>query len=107
MSFHLTCQQIYKAVKKAYPKTNITEKQIYAYWVHLNEATWRLDDDQVKSALKVLERAEGIDVEIIPIRNEPGISTIAFGFKDILDDYGKEIKEIAMDLTCMCPWLFL
>lgn len=59
-----------------------------------------MDDDQVKSAIKVLERVDGVDVEIIPIRAEDGISTIAFGFKDILDDYGENITEIAMDSTC-------
>lgn len=74
--------------------------------MHLNETTWRLDDDQVKSALKVLEQVDGIDVDIIPIRPEAGISTIAFGFKDILNDYGKEIKEIAMDSTCTCSHPF-
>lgn len=52
--------------------------------------------------MKVLERVDGVDVEIIPIRSEDGISTIAFGFKDILDDYGENIKEIAMDSTCAC-----
>jgi hypothetical protein len=36
---------------------------------------------------------EGIEVEIIPIRAKDGISMIAFGFKEILDDYSKEIKR--------------
>lgn len=89
-------------MKQAYPKTNITEKQIYTYWVHLHETTWRLDDDQVKSALKILEWLDGIDIDIIPIQPEDGMSTIVFGFREILDDYGKDIKEIAMDSTCMC-----
>lgn len=85
---------------KKNPNTELTEKQIYAHWANLNQATWRLDDDQVKSAIKVLKRVEGIDVEIIPVHAEDGISTLAFAFKGILDDYGMEVEEIAMDSTC-------
>lgn len=66
----------------------------------MHEDTWQLDNDQVKSALKVLTQFDGIDIEIISLPVEDGISTIAFGFKNILDDYGVEIQEIAMDSTC-------
>ncbi|KAF8220084.1 hypothetical protein L208DRAFT_1335813, partial [Tricholoma matsutake] len=58
-----------------------------------------LDDDQVKSALMVLEHEEGLDIEIIPIQTKDGISSLAFSFKNILQDYGEEIIEIAMDST--------
>jgi len=47
-----------------------------------------------------LERVNDIDIEIIPVRTEAGISSIAFGFKNILADYGEELHEIAMDSTC-------
>ena len=69
-------------------------------WAHLHEATWRLDDDQVKSSLKILERVQDLDVDIIPVPVEDGISSLAFGFKNILEDYGEEVTEIAMDSTC-------
>jgi hypothetical protein len=76
------------------------EKQVYAHWAHLHEATWRLDDNQVKSAMKVLKRIDNLDIEIIDLPTEDGISSLAFNFKDILEDYGDEIIEIAMDSTC-------
>lgn len=66
----------------------------------MHEATWRLNDNQVESALEVLTQFDGIDIELIPLHIEDGISTIAFGFKTILDDYGAKVQEIAMDSTC-------
>ena len=81
----------------------MTQKQIYACWAHLHKATWRLDNDQVKSALKVLEQMNNIDVEIISVPVEDGISSLAFGFENILDEYGEEIIKIAMDSTCENP----
>ena len=92
--------QIWNVILKKYPKTELTQKQVYAYWAHLHEGSWRLDDDQVKSATLVLERVQDLDVEIIHVPHEDGISSLAFGFKKILEDYGEEIVEIALDLTC-------
>lgn len=85
---------------KANPKTELNEKQIYRYWTELNAGAWRLHDDQVKSALAVLEKYEDLTIEIIPITAEDGISAIAFAFREILDEFGSEVEEIAMDSTC-------
>jgi hypothetical protein len=93
--------QIWERILRDNPQTELTEKQIYASWAHLNEDTWRLNNEQVKSAQKILENLEGDRIEIIPVRAEDGISAIAFGFKEIVSDYGKEITEIAMDSTCL------
>jgi len=93
--------QIWERILRDNPQTELTEKQIYASWAHLNEDTWRLNNEQVKSAQKILENLEGDRIEIIPVRTEDGISAIAFGFKEIVSDYGKEITEIAMDSTCL------
>ena len=49
----------------------------------------------------VLEHVDNIDIEIIPVPMEDGISLLTFNFKNILEDYGEEIVEIAMDSTCM------
>jgi hypothetical protein len=49
----------------------------------------------------VLERVDNVDIEIIPVPMEDGISSLAFNFKNILEDYGEEIIEIAMDSTCV------
>ena len=43
---------------------------------------------------------DNLDIEIIPTPTEDGISSLAFNFKNILEDYGEEIIEIAMDSTC-------
>ena len=42
-------------------------------------------------------------VDIIPIALEDGIDAVAFTFKGILEDVGKDIVEVAMDSTCMSP----
>ena len=49
----------------------------------------------------VLEHVDNIDIEIIPVPMEDGISLLAFNFKNILEDYREELVEIAMDSTCM------
>jgi hypothetical protein len=40
-------------------------------------------------------------IENIPMQEEEGISAIAFAFKDIVDEFGDNMQEIAMDSTCM------
>jgi hypothetical protein len=87
-------------VLKKDPKTELTEKQVYAYWAQLNTDRWRLKDDQVESAIAILKRVDGINITVIPIPPEDGINAIAFAFKDILKDYGEEVIEVAMDSTC-------
>jgi len=82
----ITQGQIWEHILRENPDTELTEKQIYALWIQLNEAAWKLDNDQVKSALKLLEKMEGVEIEIIPIHREDGIHSIAFSFKEILDE---------------------
>jgi hypothetical protein len=50
--------------------------------------------------IKLLEHVNDINIKIIPVHTEAGISLIAFGFKNILADYSEELHEIAMDSTC-------
>ena len=85
------------------PNTEVTQIQIYALWSDLNQGAWRLDDDQVKSAQMVLEKMQGTDIEIIPIRTESGLHAIAFGLKEILDGWAEKTEELAMDSTCKFP----
>ena len=73
---------------------------MYARWAELNEEQWRLDDDQVKSAAKLLAKMDDEEVEIIPIIQEDGIHAIAFTFKDVLERIGRQVIEVAMDSTC-------
>jgi hypothetical protein len=100
MLIYFVMVQIWERILRENPQIELTEKQVYASWAHLNEDSWRLNNEQVKSAQKVLENHNGDAIEIIPVHAEDGISVIAFGFKEIVDDYGKEITEIAMDSTC-------
>ncbi|KAJ7712996.1 hypothetical protein B0H16DRAFT_1341846 [Mycena metata] len=92
--------QIWTRVLQDYPGTEVTQKQIYALWSRMNEEAWRLDDDQVKSAQKLLEKMHGKEIEIIPIRQEEGLHCIAFGFKEVLDGWAEQNEELAMDSTC-------
>jgi hypothetical protein len=73
---------------------------VYFHWASINADAWRLEPDQAQSAQKVLERADGIDIEIIPTRTEDGISIIAFALKDVVAGFGEGIAELAMDSTC-------
>ncbi|KIJ31165.1 hypothetical protein M422DRAFT_186329 [Sphaerobolus stellatus SS14] len=90
---------IWTRIVRELPKNEVTQDQVYAYWTSLNEDAWRLDSDQVKSAIAVLSRAEDIDVNIIPTRKEDGISIFAFALKEIIDSFGPQVTEIAMDST--------
>jgi hypothetical protein len=96
--------QIWEHILKTSPEKakNITEKQIHFAWIVKNEENWRLDDDQVKSASKLLRKLEeeGHDVEIIKVPAEPGRHSIAFALRDVLKNYGGEVYELAMDSTC-------
>ncbi|KAF7978602.1 hypothetical protein HWV62_45332 [Athelia sp. TMB] len=94
-----TPSDIWAEILKRYGTPEYNQDQVYAHWSHINEAVWRLADDQVLSARRVLDRAAGREVEIIPLTAETGISTIAFAFKEVLDGYGSETAEIAMDST--------
>ena len=78
----------------------ITQNQVYAYWQHINEDSWRLNDEQVESAHAVLAAEHGLTVDIIPINPEDGISVIAFAMKEAVDVYRTQVAEVAMDLTC-------
>jgi hypothetical protein len=81
--------------------TNVTQKQVYTLWSELHKGDWKLDIDQTTSALKVLEAYNGVEMETISMNHEAGIETITFAFKDILESYGKEIFEGAMDSTML------
>jgi hypothetical protein len=79
----------------------LTEKQMYAHWACINEAVWCINNNQVISALKVLKWGiADMKINVIPFQKEDGISMIAFAFREVLDEYGDKIEEIAIDLTC-------
>ena len=87
-------------ILNSYGTTNVTQKQVYYHWACLNQEMWWLDDDQVRSAEMVLEWEAGKDVERIPISPEGRISCMAFAFCEVEQEYGTEIEEVSVDLTC-------
>ncbi|KAG6904096.1 hypothetical protein DXG01_012660, partial [Tephrocybe rancida] len=73
----LPATKIWDVILEKKLEGQITQKQVYQHWSHHNEGRWRLDSDQVKSAKMVLERSEGINVNVIDIPQEQGLSSIA------------------------------
>ena len=96
----IDCHKLYTQIVEKWPQNEVTQNQVYSYWLKLNKDAWRLDHDQVKSALQVLERTEGENINVIPTHIEEGISIFAFALREIVDMFGHEVKEIAMDSTC-------
>ncbi|TDL17450.1 hypothetical protein BD410DRAFT_776119 [Rickenella mellea] len=91
--------QIWDRILQENPDTELTRKQIYAHWTHINKNKWRLHENQVESAHAVMKKFDGKDIEIIPVKEEKGIAVMAFGLKEILENYGHSIAEVAMDST--------
>ncbi|KAF8872019.1 hypothetical protein CPB84DRAFT_1753779 [Gymnopilus junonius] len=48
---------------------------------------------------KLLKMKADCEIDIIPIQVKEGIDTLAFTFKGVLDEVGKEIVKVAMDST--------
>lgn len=92
--------QLWQRVKQEFPETEVTAKQVYAMWETINSSTWKLDPDQLTSARMVLERAAASAIEIIPLRQEKGMSSVAFALKRPLELWGDKTEEIAIDGTC-------
>uniref|UniRef100_A0A0W0F7W1 Uncharacterized protein n=1 Tax=Moniliophthora roreri TaxID=221103 RepID=A0A0W0F7W1_MONRR len=96
-----TAVKIWDAVWEANPKTNLTQVQIYYWGLKLNQNIWKLKDNQLESAIKILKKAceDGVKVKIIDTPVKDRISSLAFMFTGILDEYGECVCELAMDLT--------
>ncbi|KAJ3718819.1 hypothetical protein C8R42DRAFT_643879 [Lentinula raphanica] len=90
---------IWDYILKQDPETELTEKQVQTEWMRINKDHWRLDQDQVTLASKLLESFDQEKVEIIPITQRKGSSSIAFAFTKILDGIGSDIEEVLMDST--------
>lgn len=83
----------------------MVEAQVYNHWSKASEAIWKLDQDQVESAKKLVARAAGKEVEVIAMHAEPGMAAIGFALKEPLEFWGEEMAEIVFDGTCMCTAL--
>jgi len=49
-----SCSQIWDKILKDCANIEVTEKQVYAEWAHINSSEWRLDEDQVKSSISTV-----------------------------------------------------
>jgi hypothetical protein len=92
-------KQIHKILLKEFPKMEYSLKQISYLWSSYNQERWRMDPDPMVSAQKCLEKAENVD--IIPIKEESGMFTLAFALKHVMSVLGPEVEEVALDGTCM------
>ncbi|KAF9508382.1 hypothetical protein BS47DRAFT_1302935, partial [Hydnum rufescens UP504] len=91
---------IWKEITQLEHNAEFTQAQVYAEWVRINESMWRRDKDQVKSARILLWEANGVEVEEINIRDEPGVSVLAFALKFAIDNWGEQTVKLAIDGTC-------
>jgi hypothetical protein len=73
---------------------------VYRNWQHISEQSWKKDEDQLKSALKLLDEANGTTIEKIPLEPEPGIVSFAFALKGPKDNYCPTTEEVGTDSTC-------
>ncbi|RIB00258.1 hypothetical protein C2G38_2306711 [Gigaspora rosea] len=79
---------------------NITEKQIYYWWMTLSQHIWKKDENQIQSAIKIIEQYNNI--EILLTVEDSGVTMISFGVKEIINRLGVNAVEIGVDATCMC-----
>ncbi|KIJ26066.1 hypothetical protein M422DRAFT_192663 [Sphaerobolus stellatus SS14] len=90
---------IWSRLVREFPDNEVTQSQVHFHWSCINKDAWRLDPDQIVSAMNVLKQANPEEIEIIPMHEEEGISAFSFGLKDVIESFGSEINEIAMDST--------
>jgi hypothetical protein len=78
---------------------NITAAQIYAAWIKLSEEIWKRADNQIESAMQLLQEL-GDEVEIERTKLDDGVEQLCWTMKKIAGTLGKGVVEIALDATC-------
>ena len=78
---------------------NLTQKQIHHWWREYSKDAWKKDDDQVQSALKLINEYSNNVTEMFNI-TEDGVTAIAFGIKAFIDEVGRKAVEVGIDATC-------
>ena len=75
-------------------------------WSTLNQGDWKRDDDQLKSAIKLLDEAKEKDglgmyrAEAISLPTEDGFTGLGWCLPDMLNQWGGRIREVALDSAC-------
>jgi len=77
---------------------NITEKQLHRWWVEFSQHAWKLDENQVQSAIKLINQHNIVELMFSTIDDQ--ITAIAFGIKELIASVGVNAVEIGMDATC-------
>ncbi|KAJ7754196.1 hypothetical protein DFH07DRAFT_959894 [Mycena maculata] len=89
-------------------KILFSRHSIYTLWVKTDCEKWKLDDDELESAIKIIQRAaaertgthEGHPIfraEPIVLPAVDGFSAVVFALPSVWQKWGGQIREIAMD----------
>ncbi|CAG8482530.1 4851_t:CDS:2 [Cetraspora pellucida] len=77
--------------------TNITEKQIYSWWLNYSQSVWKKDQNQIVSSIKVIESYNNIEILFSTVNTE--VTVIAFAVTKMIHNLGIKAKEIGIDAT--------
>jgi len=80
---------------------SISSKQVHDAWSHLTADLWKLDENQITSARKLLEKL-GDQVDTWDLDVPEGVVAIGWGMRGIAGKLKDRIVEIALDATCEC-----
>ena len=70
----------------------------YQVWRTLNMKEWKLDDDPLISAQKLLANAANIQTIHIDVNDD--YECLAFSVPEVLEVWSHRVKELVMDLAC-------
>lgn len=80
--------------------TNLTQAQVYSWWRKLSERLWLLDNDQISSALKHIDKHTRLgEVEAINISSINGVCGIGFSINSALRNFASITTEVGIDGT--------
>jgi hypothetical protein len=89
---------IAKHVKSMNGGKEIKTYQIRYLWQQLCQSEWRLCDDQVESARRLLDQHKD-KVKMFDMQEIPGVTALAFGILGVGTKL-RDVVEVAMDATC-------
>jgi hypothetical protein len=85
-------------IQESFP--SVTAQQIHNAWANMSEIYWRRDDNQMKSALALLdEYPDDID-KFEPMNVPDGVEIACWGMKKIAASLEGKVVEIGLDATC-------
>ncbi|CAK5273379.1 unnamed protein product, partial [Mycena citricolor] len=98
--------QIWKEILKTYPEPLFSYHQVYNHLLKLNSGSWRLDEDEEKSARFLIEklcaeRPDSAVLEHIELPDDPddGYTAFAFGLPSLIKKWGGCVLELQLDST--------